>query len=212
MAEKKPKAGGKDAAEAKAGMSMAQNAIAFVVAGLIAGGVGAFHGMQAKPPAELTATPRRRQGRRREAPSRTKRRNSAGDRYGEPGHAAGRHQSGLAARRLGAPRGDDAVRGQDAAPWRGARRPDFRRHPRLHAHPDLAAEFKASRACSTCARTSTNASPPARRARCANSSSNPWSCNDAQIFPRSGVPFSWPCRCWRSRARRGRKVATSLRR
>ncbi len=49
MAEKKPKAG---EAEAKGGMSLAQNAIAFVVAGLIAGGVGAFHGMQAKPAVE----------------------------------------------------------------------------------------------------------------------------------------------------------------
>ena len=51
MAGKKPK----DAEEAKGGMSMAQNAIAFVVAGLIAGGVGAIHGMQAKPPAPAEA-------------------------------------------------------------------------------------------------------------------------------------------------------------
>jgi flagellar FliL protein len=33
----------------KGGMSMAQNALAFLVAGLIAGGVGAFQGMQVKP-------------------------------------------------------------------------------------------------------------------------------------------------------------------
>ena len=51
MAEKKPKAAGGKDADAKGGMSLAQNAIAFAVAGLIAGGVGAFHGMQVKPAA-----------------------------------------------------------------------------------------------------------------------------------------------------------------
>ncbi len=52
MAEKKPAktAAAKDAKEAKGGMTMAQNAIAFVVAGALAGGVGFFAGMQNKPP------------------------------------------------------------------------------------------------------------------------------------------------------------------
>jgi flagellar FliL protein len=50
-AEKKTDKGG--------GMSMAQNAIAFLVAGLIAGGVGAFQGMQVKPaePVKASAKP-----------------------------------------------------------------------------------------------------------------------------------------------------------
>lgn len=48
MAEKKP-APGKDGVKAKGEMGLKQNAIAFVVASLIAGGVGGFQGMQAKP-------------------------------------------------------------------------------------------------------------------------------------------------------------------
>jgi flagellar FliL protein len=39
----------KDGGAGKGGMSLAQNAIAFLIAGLIAGGVGAFQGMQVKP-------------------------------------------------------------------------------------------------------------------------------------------------------------------
>jgi flagellar FliL protein len=56
MAEKKPaKPDAGAGAKAKGEMSLAQTAIAFVVAGLIAGGIGAFSGMQAKPPAETAA-------------------------------------------------------------------------------------------------------------------------------------------------------------
>ncbi|MCW2284614.1 flagellar FliL protein [Rhodoblastus acidophilus] len=47
MAEKKPKP--QDAGKEKGGMTMAQNAIGFVVAGVIAGGVGAGVGMMNKP-------------------------------------------------------------------------------------------------------------------------------------------------------------------
>lgn len=50
MAEKKPaKPQDKDAGKEKGGMTMAQNAIGFVVAGVIAGGVGAGIGMMGKP-------------------------------------------------------------------------------------------------------------------------------------------------------------------
>ncbi len=54
MAEKKPgKANsGKEEGKAKGDMSLTQNAIVFVVAGLIAAGVGAFQGLQSKAPAE----------------------------------------------------------------------------------------------------------------------------------------------------------------
>jgi flagellar protein FliL len=49
MAEKKPKPQDKDPGKEKGGMTMAQNAIGFVVAGVIAGGVGAGIGMMSKP-------------------------------------------------------------------------------------------------------------------------------------------------------------------
>lgn len=52
MAEKKPAlpAPDKDGGKAKGEMSLAQNAIGFLVAGLIGVGVGAFQGLQAKAP------------------------------------------------------------------------------------------------------------------------------------------------------------------
>jgi flagellar FliL protein len=54
MAEKKLAlpANGKDEGKTTGRMSLAQNAIGFAVAGLIAAGVGAFHGLQAKPPGD----------------------------------------------------------------------------------------------------------------------------------------------------------------
>ena len=55
MAEKKPARPdpGKDGGKSKGAMSLAQNAIAFIVAGLIAGGVGAVQGMQVRAPTEV---------------------------------------------------------------------------------------------------------------------------------------------------------------
>ncbi len=58
MAEKRPTRPDpvKDGGRAKGEMSLAQNALAFVIAGLIAGGVGAFQGIQAKAPVEAIKT------------------------------------------------------------------------------------------------------------------------------------------------------------
>jgi flagellar FliL protein len=58
MAEKKPAlpAPDKDGGNAKGQMSVGQNAIGFVVAGLIAAGVGAFQGLQAKTPDDRPKT------------------------------------------------------------------------------------------------------------------------------------------------------------
>jgi flagellar protein FliL len=54
MAEKKLAlpAPDKDGGKAKGQMSLAQNAIGFVIAGLVAAGVGAFQGLRAKAPEE----------------------------------------------------------------------------------------------------------------------------------------------------------------
>ncbi len=54
MAAKKP-APGQEGGKAKGEMGFKQNAIAFVIAALIAGGVGGFQGMQAKPAAPPVA-------------------------------------------------------------------------------------------------------------------------------------------------------------
>ncbi len=56
MAEKKSAKAdsGKDGGKAKGDMSLAQNAIAFIVAGLIAAGAGAFQGFQLKAPTEAS--------------------------------------------------------------------------------------------------------------------------------------------------------------
>jgi flagellar FliL protein len=68
MAEKKPaKPQDKDAGKEKGGMTMAQNAIGFVVAGVIAGGVGAGVGMMNQPGAHApTAREGAKSGERKE--------------------------------------------------------------------------------------------------------------------------------------------------
>ena len=56
MAEKKPEKADEGKTAGKGGMSMAQNAIGFVVAGVIAAGVGVGVGMMNKPPEAALAS------------------------------------------------------------------------------------------------------------------------------------------------------------